>query len=819
MFKNYFKTSVRSVQKNALFSFINVMGLAISMAVGILMILIITELNSFDTMHTQHDRIYRVAGNKFMYGQEIDIPMASHFIGLEMEEQTPGIEKVLIMRSGVDVDLKTDAGAINIKGFYSTETFFDVFSFNLLKGNPATALLEPNGIVLTESTALKLFGDQDPMGKQLEMESTGDWQTRNILGMVTGVMADLPFNSHIQFEVLVSMEAYDQPSTSGTGWHKEYKAAHFWKSNHVYVLLDEQTKPVLVEDSMAEILTEYNSTQEHAVTYVLQPMDDFVTSDKLANRVGPRFSRKQLIIMFGLTVVVLLSACFNYTNLSLARALRRSKEVGIRKVSGAKSHQVFAQFMTESLLLSLIALMLAIGLFLLIKPAFLRLPNPASSGHDMFSLSIGLLQLGYFLVFATVLGLIAGFLPALFLSKLKTSNVLKDAGLVKPLAGISLRRILTVLQFSLSIGLIMTATLVNKQYQFAVNYDMGFNSEHIINVKVKGDYAQKLETFYQGIPEVQETSISMMTMATGGAELARVESEDKEYKGRIFWNSIDLNYLSMHDFELMAGRGFESPLQGKSLGNQVILNEHTLESLQLGTPSEAIGKFINIYGYARGKYQVIGVVKNFVNTSLNAGHNSDIMKEKNFGFIQGMPGFTNGQIGVKFRTEDLIGLIQKLEAGYVQFDSKHPFDADFYDDQITETYRSQKTTITLVSFLAFLAISISMLGLLGMAVYNTESKMKEISIRKVLGAGFSNLMVMLSKSFVFMIILAALIAVPITKYIVDTEILAQFNYRPETGIIELLSGFLIVLVVGAATITWQIRHAAVQNPVKLLRNE
>ncbi len=819
MFKNYFKTSYRSLRKNALFSFINVVGLAISMSIGILMILVISELNSFDSMHTKADRIYRVAGNKFMYGQEIDIPMASHYIGLEMEHQTPGIEEVLIMRDGVDVDLRTEAGAINIKGFYTTESFFDIFSFELLKGNPETALLEPNGVVLTQSTARKIFGDKDPLGEPLEMESTGGWQVRNIVGIVTGVMADLPSNSHLQFEVLVSMETYDQPAISGTGWHKGYKSVHFWKSTHVYVLLDKETTPLAIENSMAEILRDYNAEQEHPVTYTLQSMKDFVTSDKLGNRVGPRFSRKQLGIMIGLTIVVLISACFNYTNLSLARALRRAKEVGIRKVSGARRHQVFTQFIVESILLSLISLILAIGLFLLIKPAFINLPNPASSGHDMFLLNIGALQIVYFVTFAIVLGVIAGILPSVFLSKLNTTIVLKDAGTIKPLAGISLRRILTVLQFALSIGLIMSAVMVNKQYQFAVNFDMGFNTERIINIKVKGDYASKLEATLQRIPEVEQTSISLMTMATGQAELARVESEDKEHKGRIFWNSIDEKYLSMHNFELVAGRGFESPLQGQTLGNQVILNEHILQSLQLGSPEEAIGKFITIHGYARGKYQVIGVVENFVNTSLNAGHDSDIMKEKNFGFIQGMPGFSNGQIGVKFRSDNLVDLVQKLETAYLEFDQKHPFEAEFYNDQIAETYRAQKTTVTLISFLAFLAISISMLGLLGMAVYITESKMKEISIRKVLGAGFVNLMTLLSRGFAFMIIIAAFIAIPITKYILDDKILGQFNYRPETNLMDLLSGFLIVLLIGFFTVTWQIRQAAIRNPSDLLRNE
>lgn len=819
MFKNYLKTSIRSLRKNALFSTINAIGLAISMSIGILLIVMLSELNSFDNFHSNKDNIYRVTSNKVMFGQEMDMAAASHYLGDEIQKQVPGVDNVLIVRNGVSADMNTEAGSVSVEGLYATRTFFELFSFNLLNGNPATVLDGPDKIVLTESTAQKLFRGENAMGKPLELESNGGWQQRTIKGEVVGIVEDPPLNSHIQFEILVSMDTYDQPAT-GTGWRRDHRTnPGYFQNSQVYMTLNEETKREDVEAAMVSIVEAYNAEQENPVTHLLQPLDTFVTSDKYTNRLGPRFSQYQIYIMLGLTSIVLLSACFNYTNLSLARALRRSKEIGVRKVSGASRVQVFSQFIVESILLSLLALIVAFVLFFVIKPIFLNLPNPASSGHEMFSLKIQGTQVVYIVLFAVSVGVIAGLLPALFLSKLKSTAIFKDASKIKLFSGLSFRRVLSVLQFTLSIGLIMSAVLVNKQYQFAVNYDIGFDTENIVNVKIKGDYLELLAAEYAKIPEVVETSRSMMTMGTGGAELARAKSDGMTDPIMLFWSSIDENYLQMHNFELLAGTDFVPQSESNQDNKNVIINEHLLKSLELEGPEKAIGEIFEMQGYMRGQLQVIGVVKDFVSTSINTKGGNAIMSNQNFAFVQAKPRHTKGLLGVKFQGTDLVGLMQKLEASYSELDPVHPFEAEFYDDQIMATYQSQKTVFTLVSFLAFLAVSISMLGLLGMAVFTTESRIKEISIRKVLGANIGNLMVLLSRGFVIMIVVAGAIAIPVGYFVVDKYVLNSFNYRAETGVIELVSGFIAVLLIGALTITWQIKQAAMQNPADLLRSE
>lgn len=819
MFKNYFKTSVRSIRKNSLFSFINTIGLAISMSVGILMILLVSELNSFDEFHQDSAQIYRISSNKFLYGQELDMGSASFFVGEEVGKQAPGIDHQVILREGVSADIRMPAGLIHLTGLYSTPGFFDVFSFKLKQGNPETAFDGPNKIVLTESTAKKLFGTEEAFGQTLDFQSTGGWQTRQINGVVVGIMEDLPKNSHLQFEALVSMDTYDQPA-AGTGWDAGYRSdPQDFQSNYAYLLLNEKTNPADVEATMAQIMSDYNETQDHPVTHFLQPMDSFVTSDIYENDLGPRFSQSQIEIMVVLTLVVLLSACFNYTNLSLARALRRSKEIGIRKVAGARRGQVFTQFIIEAIMLSVLALIVGLGLFFFIKPGFLNMPNPASSGHNMFSLEIGWLQGVYFLVFAIFIGCIAGFMPAYFLSKLKSTIIFSDASKIKLFAGLNVRRLLSVLQFSLSIGLIMCAVIVNKQYQFALNYDIGIDTENIVNIKIRGDYLDLLEAEYSKLPEVSAMSALDMTLGTGSAELAMAQSDDKSVQTMLFWNGIDHRYLEMHNIELLAGEGFLSPMAPGKSREQIILNEHALSALNLGTPEEAIGDFIHIRGYWGGEMQVIGVAKDFVNTSINTKGQGEIMMNKSFAFVQRLHGQSDGLLGVKFSGNDLVGLMQKLEASYKLLDPEHSFEAEFYADEIAETYEAERTVFTLISFLAFLAISISVLGLLGMAVFTTESRMKEISVRKVLGAGINHLMLILSKNFVWMILIAGAIAIPIAYYVADKKLLTTYDYRTDIGIVELLSGFVVVLFIGAVAIIWQIRKAAIQNPADLLRNE
>ncbi|WP_462249651.1 ABC transporter permease [Ekhidna sp.] len=812
MFKNYLKTSIRSLKNNLLFSTINVFGLGISMSVGILMILLLTELNSFDQFHEKKESLYRITSSSKIHEMELALSTASHFIGEQLANQVTGVDEVLIMRPGISTNLELRGGPISLTGYYATQNFFDVFSFQLLEGNPNTALVEPNSIVLTQTLANKIFPNVNPIGKALVLESDGGWQQRTIQGKVTGVVEDPPTNSHLQFESLVSLSTYDQPA-EGNGWNPSFRTNQkAFQQSFVYVVLNEDTQPVAIEEAMADIMADYNQKEENPIIHGIQPLDEFVTSDKYINRSGASFSKKRISIMLGLTAIVLLSACFNYTNLSLARALRRAKEVGVRKVNGASRLHLLLQFMIEATLLSLISFTVGVGLFFVIRPGFLALPNPAANGFSMFELDIAPIHLLYFLFFAIMIGILAGILPAIFLSKLKAGTVFNDASKIKLFSGLSLRRILIVFQFALSIGLIMCAFLINKQYQFALNYDPGYETENIFNISIHGDYIDLLETEYKKLPAVVATAKASTVLGYGSGEMGMAHSEDKSHTGMALINAIDENYLTMHGFELIAGNYFEQPLSEGQEPDQVILNKSFLSLLQMGSPQEAIGKHIF---FRNARFRVIGVVEDFITYSLNLSFSNA------FGFVQhATEGIYEARnLGVEIHTDDLLTTIGDLEGIYRKLDPLHPFDGSFHTDAIAKSYESEKTTFTIISFLAFLAISISTLGLLGMAVFTTETRMKEISIRKVLGAGIANLTMLLSRSFIIMIGIAAILSIPSTKYIVDEIILNEFLYRANFNIADLLSGLFVVFLFSLLIIGWQIRQAAIQNPSDLLRDE
>ncbi len=787
-----------------LFSGINIVGLAISMSAGILMILLISEINSFDEFHTLKDRIYRVTSTKrIVLGGVRNYASSSIFIGNQIREQVPGVDNILILRRIESADLKTDLSTLSIAGFYASSSLHDVFSFELISGNPQTALSNPNGIILTKSTSRKLFKELDPVGQLVNFNSNGDVKTCTI----TGVMKDPPMNSHIQFEALVSLNTLD-PSTVDQKSSYNNDPGDIYYS-YVYLVLNNDTKKE-VEYSIGQIMADYNSQTETPITHRLQPLTEIVTGDYYHNAAGPTFSQQKINLMIGLTFIVLLSACFNYTNLSLARALRRGKEVGIRKVTGATRFQVFSQFMVEAIILAVLALVIGFGLFFLFKPGFLSLPNPTSKGYQMFSLDANYSQLLYLLAFALNVGCIAGFLPAMFHSKLSAMVLFNDGSKGRLFAAINLRRVLIVFQFAISIGLIMCTVIVHKQYKFALNYDLGYSTENIVNINIKGDYLRLLENEYAKLSEVVETSSCSVVLGIGDGSLGSAQTEDKSSAIRFLINSVDENYLDMHEHVLVSGSGYLPQLKDGEEPENIIVNEKFLQLLDLGPPQEAIGKYI----WSDNRKLIIqGVVKDFVNISLTKKFNGA------FAFVQTDNKNENQFLSVKIRSDNITATMEKLEAGYKKLDPIHAFEASFYEDKIAEAYQQQKATYAVFSFLSFLSISIATLGLLGMAVFTTESRIKEISIRKILGAGVRNLLLLLSKGFIVMILIAGLVAIPITFYIVHDLVLNEFLYKTEIGFIELISGLAIVLITSVITICWQIGLAVIRNPAVTLRME
>ena len=332
---------------------------------------------------------------------------------------------------------------------------------------------------------------------------------------------------------------------------------------------------------------------------------------------------------------------------------------------------------------------------------------------------------------------------------------------------------------------------------------------NVINIKIKGDYVDPLENEFNRLGEVDGTSKSSMVLGIGGATMGMISTEAQDAAVRVLVNEIDEKYLDMHEFEVLAGTGFQSPLNEGSQQKYIVVNQELLNKLNIGSPQEAVGKIVWHNG---NKLMILGVVSNFINMSMT------MSLEKAFAFVQAEASRFN-ILGVKVKNTNLLTAMDKLKDAYVRIDPIHPFEATVYDQSIVETYQQHKATYTIMSFLAFLAVSISTLGLLGMAVYTRESRMKEISVRKVLGASVSNLMLQVSKDFIVIIIISAIIAIPATLFLLDRKLLTDFLYRADTGPLEVFSGLFVVIIVTVFTIGWQIRDAAIQNPSETLRSE
>ena len=798
MFKNYFKTSIRSIGRNKLFSAINIFGLAVSMSVCLLMITMYTEVKSYDQFHTDVDNLYRI--NTFQQYMENDAyryASTSLALGNRMKEEVPGLEHITLLRRGVGGDATVGENAFPVGGLYADEEFFNVLTFEMLRGNAQDALLNPYSIVLTDETTERLFGDEDPLDQNLKLGD--DTYT------VTGVVKKPPFNSHMKFQALVSLSTYIQEMEANPEENQNWnKFGNMWTS-YIYFRPSEGVSTEDIQARLDLICEEENAQMKYTtITTAIEPVSKIMTGETdMSNQLGSSMGRGPLLLFAGLSLIVILSAGFNYTNLSIARSLRRSKEVGVRKVVGAKRFQIFNQFIVEATLISLAALVIAIFGFYLIKPLFLGI-NPEIG--SIFRLELGIEQVIYFLLFAIVVGFLAGFLPALFLSKLKAISILKTNTSTKLFSRIALRKSLLVIQFTLSLIFIIAATIANRQFQYALNYDLGFTTENVLNVQLEGNDPTETAAVFERIPEIESISKSAFVLSVGSTWGTQMFSEDKLDSSTVYYLSVDHNYIPMMNHKLLAGSNF--PVKDKVENEEsIILNETALKKFRLGTPKEAIGKIVE---FDNKDLMISGVVEDFNNQTIG----SEI---RSFAFRH-LPQIA-GVLNLKLSTNDMIGTREKIKSAWEEFDQVHDFNASFYDERIEDAYAMFSVLYKIVGFLAFLTICIASLGLLGMGVYTAETRLKEISVRKVLGATETSLVKLLSKSFILLILIAAVIAIPITYFLFESLILADQVHRAPIGVFELIAGVIIIFAIGFFTIGSQIWKAAKANPADTLRAE
>ncbi|MCE7994537.1 MAG: FtsX-like permease family protein [Roseivirga sp.] len=797
MFKNYFKTSIRSIARNRLFSAINIIGLAISMSVCLLMISFISELFSYDKFHENPDRIHRVISyEQFLQNEPQGVAATSILTGKRLQAEVPGIEASVILNRRFAGDASFQNKTVSLKGLWASKSFFEVLSgFTLLQGNAETALLSPNSVVLTEEAATRIFGTANAMGQTIEI--------RSIPFTVTGIAKQPPFNSHISFEALGSMVTYEnmlkQRSKSGN-WLKWTNVGN----DYVYLLLDEGTEPGSIQASLDKMSEEENLKIDRFKIYPeLQALTSIMPGPALSNNIGKSMDSSILSTLFILTTIVILCAAFNYTNLSVARAFKRSKEIGVRKVVGANKGQIFWQFILEAIIISLTALCIAILLFYLIRPEFLNIDPMVQQATKMIATPA---LFAYFLVFSVFVGLMAGFFPAVHLSKLKSTNALKNAPGSGLLSRMNMRKVLVVIQFSLSLIFIISATISFKQYKYAVAFDLGYNTENILSVRLQGVDPTKVATAFEAIPAVNQVARSFDLNGLGNGDRTRVTLENSADSAYLYYNFVDENFIPLMEHKLLAGANFES--RPGSREESIIINERTLRKFNIESPSAAIDQYIQLI---RGpRLRIIGVVEDFVYTDISRNIH-------HFGFR-----YSNSRhnyINLKLNPSDLVRTMERVESAWNAVADGKEFQAEFYDQKLQSTYSQYATIYTIVGFLAFITISIAVLGLLGMAIYTAETRLKEISVRKILGASEASLVKLLARGFIWMLAIAALIAVPLSYYLFDSVVLSESVNRISIGITELFSGVLFIFLIGFVTIASQTWKTAKSNPAQTLRSE
>lgn len=795
MFQNYFKTSLRSIARNKLFSAINIFGLAVGMSVCLLMITLFMEVRSYDRLHEDADRIYRI-NNIYQSLDEDPSYFASTSIiaGKRLQEEVPGIDASVIMRRNFSGDAKVGDKVVPMSGIYATEGFFDVFSFKILRGNGATALVEPYSIVLTDETASKFFDEGiDPLNQIIKVNDE-DFK-------VTAIIEKPPFNSHLKFQSLASFASHERQEKARDnnilGW------TNMWM-NYCYMKLAEGTTVKQIEERLAKISAEENEKFDRIkIQLTLQPILNIMTGPDLSNQIGPSIGGKGLWVFGLLVFVVILSAGFNYTNLSIARSLRRAKEVGVRKVVGATRSQIISQFIVEACVISVSSLVLAYFLFLALKPYFLNLaPEIQQTLHLATEPKLFI----YFFLFAILVGILAGLFPATLLSKLKAAQVMKGVSNTKLFSKINLRKVLIVVQFTLSLVFIISASIAFKQYKYALAFDLGYKTENVLNIELQGNDADQVKSLYEAIPEVSEIAVSSHLLSVGSRWGGDLKYEDPMDSTMLWYASIDANYIPMMKHRLLAGTNFEQrPLQEEE--TEIIVNESTIKRFNVGTPEESIGKYLKVDDR---KLRIIGVIEDFQYAKINESIEC-------FGFrYQPKEVYT---INLKIASPDLLGTMEKIASAWNDFDPVHEFDATFYDEKLQKAYSEYSVMFTLVGFLAFLTMTIASLGLLGMAVYTAETRVKEISIRKVLGATEGSLITLLAKGFMWLLVISAAIAVPLAYYFFDNVILQGAVNRANIGVVELFGGVLIIFTIGFITIGSQTWKAAKANPANTLRNE
>jgi putative ABC transport system permease protein len=806
MLKNYILTAMRSLVRYRFFSFINIFGLAVAMALSMLIIMLVADQMTYDRYNTKRDRIYRINSLPTDAKGETRNETATTTLPLKQEllENYTGVEKaVRIVRGFGNLWIEVEQNVnIPVAGYFVDPEILDVFEYELEYGDSKTALVEPYSVVLTKKASKKLFKQENPIGETFKVGEDGPYK-------VTGILKETTHKSHISFDALASISTVKSLEAIGRrkkGLDNWYDYTEGW----VYLLIEKSKTPVDIQKSLTSIEQKYfavltNPDTQQKIKYKFQSLKSITPGALIDNPIGPFMPWIFIYFFIGLAGAVMLTSCFNFTNLSIARSLTRAKEIGVRKVAGANRSQVFFQFLSESIIVSLLALALAMILLIAIKPLMLQLSFARMFKWD---LEANYLVYGLFFLFALIVGLLAGFFPAVVLSGFQPIKVLKGLSNMKLFSNIRLRKILLVTQFTFSLLFILSVIVVFNQLQLFLKADHGFNMEKKMVVGLSNTSPTVLKNELLKYSNIESVTAASHVPAAGSSygEGYKRTFEEKDWS-TLYYYSADEDYLKNLELSLVAGRFYKEE-DGASNKNFIVLNEMAVKKFHFNSPTEAIGQEIILQKDSSRK-QIIGVVKNY---------NHQMLIEK----MEGMAIKYNPEeyrlLQVKY-TGSYEAAGKSIEAAWAKINPTLKVDyKDFYGEvhKIYDIFFGDLFSI--LSVISFLAITISCLGLLGMATYTTEIRIKEISIRKVLGSSNGSLVYLLSKGFVSILLIAITLAIP-AAYFVNNLWLEQLAYHVSVDVATILSGVFILIIFSGLTIGSQTLRAMYINPVDNLKGE
>ncbi|MCU0418557.1 MAG: ABC transporter permease [Cyclobacteriaceae bacterium] len=804
LLKNYLRTAYRSLFRHRFFSAINILGLSVAMSICLGIIMLVADQLTYDRHNPLRHRIYRITthdvdGNGQMTNGQTSAtsPLT---LRQELLEAYTGQQRVVRLMRGFGngwLEFENQNVNIPLAGFFADPEVLEVFDYELEAGDAATALIQPFTVVLTRQAAHKLFANENALGQTIKVGDLGTYT-------VTGILKETDHKSHLVFEALASMTTVNSLPNKDvlSQW------TNYW-NGWTYVLTQpEQTRDQLqrhLDQIFERHIGSIDNPGVHKMTFGLQPLMEITPGPLTNNPIGPVLPWFFVYFLGGLALVILLTSCFNFTNLSIARSLTRAREIGIRKVTGAARWQLVSQFLSESVLLAFVALLFAMVLLLLVKPMILQLNFARIFRWD---LAMNTTVLGAFVAFAALVGLLAGLFPAAVLSGFQPINVLKNLNNVKLFSRMGLRKALLVSQFTLSLFFILSVLVLHRQVNIFLRQDHGFNMTHNVAIRLNDTPADLLKTELLKHANVLHVAAASHLPASGTSygEGYKRALDDPEWSN-VGYFLVDEDYLTNMGVSLVAGRFF-SDRATAATQNYIVINQTAVTHFRFASAQEAVGQALLIERDSSER-TILGVVADY-------NHRDLTQPISPMALVYDSAQFNLLQVSY---TGTYAEVARVIEGAWAAVNPGLKADVEPVDSEVKQFYEIIFGDIARVlAVISFLAIVISCLGLLGMATYTTETRIKEISIRKVLGSSNGSLVVLLSKGFVGLLAMSVALGVPLA-YFVNNLWLQLIAYRASFSVSIVLTGMTVLLAFGGVTIASQTLRAMFVNPVQHLKNE